>query len=140
MSNRFGLGGRFLDALAANGVSDNDLERVMGRGLSADAADAIKQIIAHDRELEKRENAERMRIHNAAIDRLEELSGVSYDASTPYQGMIQVLRDKGILRLGQLKAVDTAQLFGFGLNAEQSIYIDVALREINLRETDTDEE
>ncbi len=133
MSSKFGLGGAFLGALAANGVSDNDLDRINRRGLSSQVAEALLQIVADDVVDERAENAGRQGVRNNSIEKLASVTGVEYNClNQPYDEMIATLRRKKITRIGQLASVTRYDLHQFGLKVEQTLYITIALREIDL--------
>ena len=134
MSQKFALGGIFLNTLAAKGVADGDLERIERRGLSDKVAKAIRQIIDDDLKKEQGEFARRMHVENTSVERLAEMSGVHYDyLDHPYEGMVAKLRENKIVRIGQLTKVTRDDLYRFGLHVQQALYVSVALEAIGLR-------
>lgn len=133
MSSHFATAGALLSSLAANGVSDGDLDRLVSRGLVGGVADAISSIIAADRAAAREEHDRWMKVKAAGVERLQELSGVPYESlDFLYLEMVELLGHNGVERIGQFTKVSRADLHQFGLPPEQSLYIGVALEALGL--------
>lgn len=133
MSHTFGLGGQFLTMLAANGVSDTDLRRIEQRGLAFEVVEAIKEIVARDRQRAIAAQTERARTLSTGVDKLESLSGVSFDmVDATFAETVQTLRDNQIKTLGQLSKASVIDLEGFGLAPWVVNYLDIALQALGL--------